>query len=700
MAGEPIAELVEFCADAAFEIADADGVYAEALHGLSLHQLELVDLIGAAARLKVLGGNSQALALYKAWIAANTDHAILWAAYFNYSVALGEANDLNGSGLALRTAIQLNPDFCAPYINLGAILDRQGNPYQAVAEWMALVTKFPTVTGDTIHHKTMALNQIGRVLETTTGPSEAEEVLRQSLDINPEQPEVAGHVIALRQRQCKWPTITGNDRVPAQKLIAAVPPLVLAAHTDDAMFQLARAHQFNKSPARTPKARDLIQHPGDNLCRKQKLRIAYLSSDLRAHAVGFGMTDVFETHDHDRFEIFAYYCGYEWDDDTKARIRRSADHWTDINGLDDSSAAARIAADAIDILVDLNGYSKGERTGVFALRPAPIAVNWFGFPGTMGSPYHHYLIADDYIIPPDLEIYYSEKVVRLPCYQPNDRKRVVSSHCPTRQDVGLPEEGFVYCCLNGMQKPTSLTFARWMDILRQVPNSVIWLLRTDEKTNERVKQMASQQGIAPERVILADRANNPEHLARYALADLFLDTLPYGSHTTASDALWMGVPILTLSGRGFASRVCGSLVRAAGLPEMICSSAEDYVARAIALGHNRSEVVDLKQRLLDTRKNSLLFDTTTLVRSLEELYCQMWDAFARGERPVPDLRNLEAYHEIGLELDLETVELLSETSYRDLYRQKLTDLNAVAPIGPDGRFWQSSAKATRYQCRI
>ena len=164
-------------------------------------------------------------------------------------------------------------------------------------------------------------------------------------------------------------------------------------------------------------------------------------------------------------------------------------------------------------------------------------------------------------------------------------------YCPTRQDVGLPEEGFVYCCLNGMQKLTSLTFARWMDVLRQVPNSVIWLLRTDEKTNERVKQMASQQGIAPERVILADRANNPEHLARYALADLFLDTLPYGSHTTASDALWMGVPILTLSGRGFASRVCGSLVRAAGLPEMICSSAEDYVARAIALGHNRSEVV-------------------------------------------------------------------------------------------------------------
>ena len=427
MAGEPIAELVDFSPDAAFEIADADGVYAEALHGLSLHKLELVDLIGAAARLKVLGGNSQALALYKTWIAANTDHAILWAAYFNYSVALGEANDLSGSGLALRTAIQLNPDFCAPYINLGAILDRQGDPGQAVAEWMALVTKFPTVTGDTILHKTMALNQIGRVLETTTGPSEAEEVLRQSLDINPEQPEVAGHVIALRQRQCKWPTVIGYDRVPAQKLIAAVPPLVLAAHTDDAMFQLARAHQFNKSPVRTPKAQDLIQHTGGNLCRKQKLRIAYLSSDLRAHAVGFGMTDVFETHDHDRFEIFAYYCGYQWDDDTKARIRRSADHWTDINGLDDRSAAARIAADAIDILVDLNGYSKGERTGVFALRPAPIAVNWFGFPGTMGSPYHHYLIADDYIIPPDLEIYYSEKVVRLPCYQPNDRKRVVSS---------------------------------------------------------------------------------------------------------------------------------------------------------------------------------------------------------------------------------------------------------------------------------
>jgi predicted O-linked N-acetylglucosamine transferase (SPINDLY family) len=552
---------------------------------------------------------------------------------------------------------------------------------------LRLVAKFPTLTGSAVQFTTMAMNQTGRVLQAAGSVAEAEEILRRSLDIDPEQVEVAEHFVALRQRQCKWPSVLESERVSASRLLAVLPPLGLAYHTDDAMFQLARAFRYNKSPKRMPKASELLHGAGGSRDPRRKLRIGYVSSDLRTHAVGFAMTDVFETHDHAKFDIFAYYCGHACDDDTQRRIREAAHKWTDITPLDDTSAASRIFADGIDILVDLNGYSRGERTKVFALRPAPVAVNWFGFPSTMGSPYHHYIFADDYIIPPENEIYFSETVIRLPCYQPNDRRRVVSERCPTRREAGLPENAFVYCCMNGMQKLTPLTFGRWTDILIGVPDSVLWLLKGDGESHERLRRAVAARGVAPERLIFAENLANPLHLARYKLADLFLDTLPYGAHTTASDSLWMGVPVLTLSGQSFASRVCGSLLRAAGLPDMICATADDYVAKAIALGHDKARVDAMRQLLLTGRETSVLFDTPLLVRSLEARYRQIWEAFVRGERPVPDLRNLDLYHDIGVEADLGTSDRLDPEGTRQRYRQKLAERDMLAPLEPDARFW-------------
>jgi predicted O-linked N-acetylglucosamine transferase (SPINDLY family) len=324
---------------------------------------------------------------------------------------------------------------------------------------------------------------------------------------------------------------------------------------------------------------------------------------------------------------------------------------------------------------------------VFAERPARIAANWFGFPGTMGSPYHHYIIADEFVVPPGHEIYYSEKVVRLPCYQPNDRRRVVAAGRPTRRDVGLPETGIVYCCLNGMQKLTPLTFQRWVLILQHVSESVLWLLSGSDETNARVKQAAAQHGVAPDRLIFADRLSNPQHLARYPLADLFLDTLPYGSHTSASDALWMGVPVLTLPGRSFAARVCGSLVRAAGLAELVCAGPAEYVTRAIELGREPQRLTELKERLAAGRDTCLLFDTPLLVRRLEDLYCGMWEDFQRGRLPIPDLRNMDIYREIGLEQDLKTIELLDDEAYRALYRDWIADRDRLYPVWPDTRMW-------------
>jgi len=665
---------------------------ADAIYRASNQQLDLTGMLELAEKLKAAGQAQQVAELYKSWIAANPDHPMLYAVYFNYGVVLGELRDAAGAAIVFRAAMQLKPDFYPPYINLGSLLDGQGQPDRAVREWLAVVNQLPAVTGDAVTYKTMALKQIGRVLEVSNKDTAAEDALRQSLDINPDQPEVIQHWIALRQRQCKWPLMAEWGNVKKARLLAGLSPLSTASYTDDPLFQLANAYQYcRKSVGFPPKSAAAGVTAAPIRPRSDKLRIGYVSSDLRAHAVGFAMTDVMECHDRANFEIFAYYCGVRMPDSTQARTKAAVDHWLDINDLDDAKAAARIREDGIDILVDLNGYTKDARTKVFARRPAPVQVNWFGFPNTMGSPYHHYIVADSTIIPESHEIYYSEKVLRLPCYQPNDRKRVVADRRPTRTEAGLPENAFVFCSLNGMQKITALTFERWILILRHVPGSVLWLLAGTPETNERLRQVAAQHGIAPERLVFADKKANPDHLVRYPLADLFLDTFPYGSHTTGSDAMWMGVPVLTLPGRSFASRVCASLVRAAGIPELICPTPADYVARAIAFGQNPATLAPYKQRLAANRHTCRLFDTPALVRDLEQLYRQMRQDYEQGRLPRPDLHNLETYHELGLDQDLANSELLADAAYHAEYRTRLADRHAVFPLDPDARLWQDPA---------
>jgi len=675
-------------------------LFADAILRASTQQLDIAGMLDCAEKLKAAGQNPQAAELYKTWIAYNPDHPVLHAVYFNYGVVLGELRDAPGAINAFRAAIRLKPDFYPPYINLGSLLDGQGQRERAVREWMGLVNALPMITGDSVTYKTMALKQIGRVLETTNNDTAAEDSLRQSLEINPDQPEVIQHWIALRQRQCKWPVMQEWANLKRARLTSGISPLSAASFTDDPLFQLGTAFQYSRKSVGYP-PKSAVASPGAarKRAKSDRLRIGYVSSDLRGHAVGFAMTDVVECHDRRNVEVFAYYCGVRMSDSTQVRIKNAVDHWLDINDLDDAKAAQKIRDDGIDILVDLNGYTKDARTKVFAQRPAPIAVNWFGFPSTMGTSYHHYIVADQHVIPESHEIYYSEKVLRLPCYQPNDRKRIVAERKPARREVGLPETGFVFCSLNGMQKITALTWQRWMNILRQVPDSVLWLLAGTAETNERLRQRAAQHGIAPERLVFADKIGNPEHLARYALADLFLDTFPYGSHTTASDALWMGVPVLTLPGRSFASRVCASLVRAAGIAEMICATPDEYVARAVALAQDRPALAAIRQRLVAGRDSCRLFDTPALVHDLEKLYRRMWDDFEQGKLPVPDLRNLEAYHEAALDQDLESIELLSDTAYQAQYRAKLADRHALFPLSPDSRLWSADAQSSQLPTR-
>lgn len=663
--------------------------YKDATKRATARQMPVAELFKATTTLDSIKQPTLALEIYKTWIAFNADNDLLFAVYYNYGVALTASGDRIAAINALRECTRLKPDFQPAYINLGRALEDAGQTAPAVTQWMTLCNRLGAVNGESVAHKLTALQQIARVLEAASSDTSAEDALKQSLDISVHQPEVLQHWISLRQRQCKWPVVEEWERVKRKDLNANISSLSLACHADDPIYQLARAHDYALNAIGMPKPA-VASQTNRNV---NKLRIGYVSSDLRAHAVGFAMTDVFETHDRENFEIYAYYCGINRPDSTQQRIKDAADRWVDLNGLNDDDAAARIAADGIDILVDLNGYTRDARTKVFARKPAPIAVNWFGFPGTMGTPYHHYIIADDTIIPESDEIYYSEKVLRLPCYQPNDRNRPIAAHRPTRTEAGLPEQAFVFCSFNGMQKIKPRGFERWMTILKRVPNSVMWLLGGGAEACDRLRKVAAGYGVAPERLIFAENKPNPEHLARYPLADLFLDSLPYGAHTTAADALWRGVPIVTMPGRSFASRVCASLVRAAGVPELICATPEAFIDQAVAYGTDPQKLAATKAKLASSLPTCTLFDTPALVGHLENLYRQMWNDFKRSALPIADLRNLGVYHAIGAELDLENIEALSDDAYLALYRQKLAERDAFYPVPRDERLWRADKSA-------
>ena len=654
--------------------------------------LSVIDLVGATTKLAELGETELVLELYRTWITHNPTAPLLFAVYFNYGVTLRSLRRWVEAGAAFEVALRLNPGFMPAHLSLGLLFEEAGNEEQAMARWTHTIGLLQAVTGDNVGYKVTALRQLARLLTARQEHGPAEQAMRQLLEISPQQRDATQALINARQKQCLWPLVEPWGSITRHALLEAAHPMSVQAYTDDPMFQLASSHHFyrhNVADWSTPFSAGGWARP--ERPRSDRLRIGYVSSDLRSHAVGYLTTEIFELHDRAKVEVFAYYSGVDMKDAIQARIRSTVDHWLDFTTLSDKQAAQQIIADGIDILVDLNGYTKDGRLGLFALRPAPIIVNWLGFPGSMGTPHHHYIIADGFVIPPEAEKYYSEKVVRLPCYQPNDRRRQVAAQRPSRAEHGLPETAMVYCCFNSLHKVTRPVFERWMTILARVPSSVLWLLSASETANERLRQHAAQHGIAADRLVFAPTQWTPEHLTRYPLADLFLDTTPYSAHTTTSDALWMGLPVITVPGRSFASRVCGSLVGAAGLPDMICPDEQAYVETAVRLGNDRAELLAVRNRLADNRDRCVLFDTPSLVSHLESLYAQMWSEFCSGRLPQPDLTNLEVYHELGCEDNPDQVAPSSAEAYERHYQVRLAARNSVMPLAADCRLWRATA---------
>lgn len=655
-----------------------------AIQKITAGSMTLEEVLGAAGALSPDEGRQ----LYQVWISFNKDHPLLFIALFNCSTLQQQLGDEEGGEGSLRAALALKPDFAPACINLGSSLERRGLAKEAVEQWRDGLDKMAGVTADTINYKVTLLKQISRLLSDGQAMAAAEITLTQCLELAPEARDVAEQFVAARLSQCKWPMTPENGKFTRRGLVSRLHPLSVCAYTDDPLFQLAASDKYVRTMSPIEDRSTRFDRRSAPIETNRRLRIGYVSSDLRHHAVGYLMVNFFEEHDRKDFEVFAYYTGIKADDPIQARIKGSVDQWRDIRGITDDEAAAKIAEDAIDILVDVNGHTRDARLGVFARRPAPIQVNWLGYPGTMGSSFHQYIVADDWTIPEHAEAWYSERVLRLPCYQPNDRKRIIDETVPTRADFGLPDDAFVFCCFNASHKFTRFNFDRWMDILKQSDNSVLWLLDYTPETNQRLREQAEARGVAGDRLFFAPKLPNPRHLARYPLADLFLDSVPYGAHTTASDALWMGVPVLTWSGRCFSSRVCGSLLRSAGLPEMVTETPEDFVSRAIHLaGSGRGELEILRARLLANRETCTLFDVAKLSRHLEDLYRQMRGEYNSGVLPLPRLSNLESYFEIGVAQDHEVREMGALTDYDGFYHAQLARRHYHHPMDADGRLW-------------
>ncbi len=657
---------------------------------LSEEPFPVTEAVDAAIRLQREGNAAAAAMVYRLWSKIHADDPLRYVALFNLGTMLSSQGDLAGAKDALEAAIASKPDFHPAYINYGGVLEKLGNADEAVRQWTEIVKQLSPVVPSAVTYKVTALKQIGRLLEENRRHASAEAHLHDALSLDPDQAEIVQHFVMARMVQCKWPVVDPWEEVSRLQLMKGFEPLTVAAYADDPVFHMGVAWNYNRTydppPGTAPLWRSAARPPS------KRLRVGYLSSDLRAHAIGFLMAELFELHDRKRFEVTAYYCGIPEDDAIKTRIRGAVEHWVDVSALDDDAAARKIADDNIDILIDVNGYTRSARGHLLSLRPAPVIVNWLGFPGTMGSPHHNYLLADPWIVPEGDEIYYTEKVLRLPCYQPNDRKRAIAPHRPTRAEVGLPENAVVYCSFNGSHKFTRFTFDRWMQILQEVPGSVLWLLGVSEPVDQGIAQQAQARGIDPARIVFAPKIANPFHLARYPLADLFLDSAPYGAHTTASDAMWMGVPVLTFAGRSFAARVCASLVRAAGMPDLVCDGPDEFVARAIALGRDPAALRGYRDRLEANRKTCTLFDMDAHVRGLEGLLREMWGDFEAGRLPQPDLRNLDVYRDLALADDYEGIERIRIEDLAGHYRALLAARDRVRPVPEDARLWTPKAR--------
>jgi predicted O-linked N-acetylglucosamine transferase (SPINDLY family) len=546
-------------------------------------------------------------------------------AHYNRGLALQRLARHQEALASYARALAARPDFAEAHNNRGLNLHRLRRYAEAEAcydEALALRPRF----GEALFNRGAARSSQGH-------HPEAVRDVERALELAPGLPFAPGMLLHSRMHACDW---RSHDEDVA-RLVAGVregrrciEPLPFVGVSDSARDQRRCARIWIDD-----RLQRMAPPPPGRDRRHDRIRVAYLSADFRDHATARLAAGVFERHDRRRFETIAVTFGPEVADAMTGRLARAFDRWVDVRPIGDGEAARLLADMAIDIAVDLKGFTDDARPQILAYRPAPVQVSWLGYPGTMGADHIDYIVADRTVIPPGEEAFYAEKIVRLPdSYQSNDRERPIAARIPTRAEAGLPGAGFVFCSFNNNWKITPRMFGVWMQLLRRVDGSVLWLLEGHPAVPGNLRREAAQRGVDPRRLVFAPRLRLDTHLARHSLADLFLDTLPCNAHTTASDALWAGLPVLTQLGTTFAGRVAASVLDAVGLPELIVQGDAAYFDTAVALATDAARLADIRARLARNRLCAPLFDADRFRHHLEAAYVEMWARHERGDPPA------------------------------------------------------------------
>jgi protein O-GlcNAc transferase len=544
------------------------------------------------------GSFSKAIDCYRQALKISPQNA---AAYLNLGVTYAEVDLTTDAIRCFQKAAELNPQFAEAHNHMGVILAKQGR-------------------GD-----------------------EAIEFFQKAIAISPDYDETYSYLIHELQHTCDWRRLFQFSqkldllirRAKARGQVIVEPPFICMARCSDPAVNLANAKAWSRkilqplSNAKTPFAFAVRRQ------QKHKLTVGYLSADFHDHATAHLMRSLFGRHDREKFEIHCYSYGPDDNSRYRKQIIKESDQFIDIRGHSHIDAARRIYTGAVDILVDLKGHTRGARLCILACRPAPVQVHYLGYPGTTGADFIDYLITDRIVTPEDHAAYYSEKLVYLPhCYQVNDDRQEIAARDLTRKALGLPDKGFVFSSFNLPYKIDPVIFDSWMRILQQVPDSVLWLFDDNPNARRNLRREAADRGVKPDRLVFAEKIEKAEHLSRLKWADLALDTRIVNGHTTTSDSLWAGVPVITIRGSHFASRVSSSLLHAVGLPELVTDSPTEYEKLAVQLASQSSQLNVLRQKLNINRLNKPLFDTARFVKNLELAYREMWRIFSEGRAPA------------------------------------------------------------------
>jgi protein O-GlcNAc transferase len=579
--------------------------------------------VNAANLLRKLGRREEAITTCETIIAHRPDSA---EPYFGLGNILKEMSRNAEAAGAYRRALALQPAYAEAAINLGNVLQARGTFEEAAEAYRQAIAIRPDLAP--------AYANLGGALENLGRLEEAIASYRTAVTLDPKLVSVRVWLHHKRRMICEWDDIDAQEAELRAALAVDPTDTHPFATLDMATSPAEQLHVCRAYVSKHVTAAPRFQHDRPAPAAPRRLKIGYLSADFCRHATAHLTAELFERHDRSRYEIFAYSLNKDDRSELSVRLRAAFDYFVELHELTDDEAADRIHADAIDILVDMKGYTKDARTGIVARRPAPIQASFLGFPATMGAGFIDYVIADPFVLPMDQQPFFDERIVQLPhCYQPNDSKRLVSDLAPTRAECGLPEQAFVFCSFNNPYKLTPAFFDIWMRLLAAIPGSVLWLLEANTLVKDNLWREATRRGVDPSRLVFAPPRASPDHLARHRLADLFLDSLPYNAHTTASDALWAGLPVLTCAGETFAGRVAGSLLHAVGLPELVTHSLDQYEALAARLAREPDLLAGLRHRLNANRLHTPLFDCAAYTRHFEVALTSMWEIWAKGEMP-------------------------------------------------------------------